>query len=194
MSLNDKAYSVLLVSASETFTSTILSLLPEAKFEPVHIECGINSAMRDVAEHHYDIAIINSPLKDGTGIRFAIELSASKTTVALLVVRSELYDETYDRVAEHGVYVLPKPTSRPIFTQAIDWLLVTSEMLKKLKKRNISTEEKMQEIRLVNRAKWLLIEKCGMTEPEAHRYIEKQAMDSCVTKITVAEELINKYT
>ena len=49
----------------------------------------------------------------------------------------------------------------------------------------------MEEIRLVNRAKWLLIEQRGMDEPTAHRYIEKQAMDRCVTRRAVAEEIVN---
>ena len=48
----------------------------------------------------------------------------------------------------------------------------------------------MQEIHLLNRAKWLLIEQRGMTEPEAHRFLEKQAMDRCVSKRRIAEELL----
>ena len=54
-------------------------------------------------------------------------------------------------------------------------------------------EEKMEEIRLVNRAKWLLIGELNMTEQEAHRYIEKQAMDRCVTKRAVAEQILSTY-
>ena len=52
----------------------------------------------------------------------------------------------------------------------------------------------MEEIRLVNRAKWLLIEQLRMTESEAHRYIEKQAMDRCVTKLSIAENIISMYS
>ena len=47
----------------------------------------------------------------------------------------------------------------------------------------------MAEIRLINRAKWALIERQGMSEQDAHRYIEKQAMDRCVPKRVVAEEV-----
>ena len=54
-------------------------------------------------------------------------------------------------------------------------------------------EEKMEEIRIVNRAKWLLISQLNMDEPQAHRYIEKQAMDRCVPKRRVAEEIISTY-
>jgi len=55
-------------------------------------------------------------------------------------------------------------------------------------------EEKMEEIRLVNRAKWLLISELKMDEPLAHRYIEKQAMDRCISKREVAEEIIKTYS
>ena len=57
----------------------------------------------------------------------------------------------------------------------------------------MTLEEKMAEIRLVNRAKWLLIDKKKIDEPEAHRYIEKQAMNRCVTKVQIAREIIDSY-
>lgn len=51
----------------------------------------------------------------------------------------------------------------------------------------------MEEIRIVGRAKLLLIEKLKMTEPDAHRYIEKTAMDRCISKRAVAESIIKTY-
>ena len=59
--------------------------------------------------------------------------------------------------------------------------------------RGRHSEEKMEEIRIVNRAKWLLISELKMDEPQAHRYIEKQAMDRCISKKEVAEEIIRTY-
>ena len=56
-----------------------------------------------------------------------------------------------------------------------------------------SLESKMREIRLVNRAKLLLVERLSMTEEEAHHFIEKQAMDSCVKKSEIAENIIKTY-
>jgi response regulator NasT len=52
----------------------------------------------------------------------------------------------------------------------------------------------MEEIRIVNRAKWILINELSMSEPEAHRYIEKQAMDRCISKGQIAKEIINTYS
>ena len=194
MSLQEQIYSVLVVSASDAFNSALTPLLPESKFDPIRIETSVNSARRALSERGYDFIVINSPLPDDSGIRFAIDLSGLKTSVALLMVRSDVYAAMYNKVAEYGVYVLPKPTSKPIVSQAIDWMIATRERLKKFEKKTVSTEEKMQEIRIVNHAKWILIEHVKMTEAEAHRYIEKQAMDYCISKREMAEEIIKTYS
>lgn len=194
MSLQEHAYSVLAVSSSDVFNSSLQALLPDLKFSPVRYESSISSAKRAVLERSYDLVIINSPLPDDTGIRFAIDLCGIKTTATLLLVRAELYSATYDKVSEHGVFVLPRPTSKTVFSHALDWMISTHERLKKFEKKSMSTEEKMQEIRIVNRAKWILIEHLKMTEPDSHRYIEKQAMDRCVSKREIAEEIIKTYS
>ena len=62
-----------------------------------------------------------------------------------------------------------------------------------MEEKTVSVEEEMKEIRLVNRAKWLLIDQLKMTENEAHKFIEKQAMDRCVTKKKIAENIILTY-
>ena len=69
----------------------------------------------------------------------------------------------------------------------------TRERMRQMQARQATVEEKIEEIRLVNRAKWLLIECLSMTEPEAHRYIEKQSMDARISKREVAENIIKTY-
>ncbi|MGN0526568.1 MAG: ANTAR domain-containing response regulator [Acutalibacteraceae bacterium] len=194
MSLQEQVYSVLVVSASDTFNASLTPLLPESKFDPIRTETSVNSARRALSERTYDLIIINSPLPDDSGIRFAIDLSGLKTSVALLMVRSDVYPTMYNKVAEYGVYVLPKPTSKLIVAQAVDWMIATRERLKKFEKKTMSTEEKMQEIRIVNHAKWILIEQLKMSESDAHRYIEKQAMDYCISKREMAEKIIQTYS
>lgn len=194
MSLQEQVYSVLIVSAADAFNTSLQALLPDSKFSPVRIENNISSAKRILTERTFDFVVINSPLPDDAGIRFAIDLCAAQTTVVLLMVRAELYTVTYDKAAQHGVYLLPKPTAKQTVIQALDWMVTTCERLKKFEKKTMSIEDKMQEIRTVNRAKWLLIDQLQMTEGDAHRYIEKQAMDRCVSKTEIAETIIKTYS
>ena len=81
---------------------------------------------------------------------------------------------------------------RSIREQALT-LYALRERLRKLEAKQQSVEERMEEIRLVNRAKWLLIQCLNMTEAQAHRYIEKQSMDTRVSKREVAQDIIKTY-
>ena len=190
MSLKERVYSVLIVSAAEGFNDALSALLPTSKYSPTNFVSNISAAKRALAERAFDFVIINSPLPDDIGTRFAIDTGSSKETVVLLMVRAELQAEIYDKVAEHGVFVLPKPTSKPTLLTALNWMSSARERLRKSEKKALSIEE----IRIVNRAKWLLISELKMDEQGAHRYIEKQAMDRCISKRIVAEEIIKTYS
>jgi len=184
-------YSVLLVTSSKSFADLMSEHLPESDFSPIHIAPTISSARRKTGDYSYDFVIINSPLSDDVGTRFAIDVSSN--SAVLLLANSEVYEEMNYRLSRHGVFTLAKPFSKAMIATAINWLSSAREIIRRTQKKSSSIEEKMEEIRLVNRAKWLLINELKMSEPEAHRYIEKQAMDRCVPKVTVANEIINTY-
>ena len=109
------------------------------------------------------------------------------------MVRSEQYDMVRDKVRPDGVATLAKPTTQAAMGQAIEMLCAMRERLRRRRERQASVEEKIEEIRLVNRAKWLLIRELKMDEPEAHRYIEKQSMDRCLPKAAIAKEILQTY-
>lgn len=194
LSLKEQFYSVLVVSSSENFNSALSEMLPKSKYSPVHIVSDVSSAKRCLTERSYDFVIVNSPLHDDTGIRYAIDTAGSRNTAVLLLIRTDMHDDIHARVVSHGVFTLPRPTSKATFTTALNWLASARERMRRFEKKALSIEEKMEEIRLVNKAKWLLISELKMDEPTAHRYIEKQAMDRCVSKLIVAGEIIKTYS
>jgi response regulator NasT len=187
------SYSVLAVSGTPKFTSSLAALLTGPKYARTDTASDISAAKRACADYAYDFVIVNSPLPDDTGVRFAIDLSAAGQTVVLLTVRAEVYAEVTERVTPHGVFTLARPMSVAAVETALNWMAAARERIRKTERRTLTLEEKMEEIRVVNRAKWLLIEKEDMDEPAAHRYIEKQAMDRCITRRAVAEEILARY-
>ena len=62
-----------------------------------------------------------------------------------------------------------------------------------LSSQTVKLKAKMEEIRLVNRAKMLLMQCLKMTEQEAHRYLEKEAMDRGMKRTTIATEIVKTY-
>lgn len=193
MPLRENVYSVMVVSAADKFNSSLRPFLPESEYSPVCFSESVNEAQRSLQERSFDIVLINTPLPDDFGMRFALDLCRSSGSVAALLIRSELYAEIYAKVYEYGVFTIRKPTSSVAMLQALDWLRTARERMRKLEKKTVSLEDKMAEIRVVNHAKWVLIESLKMTEAEAHRYIEKQAMDLCLTRREIAEEILQSH-
>ena len=193
MSLKEQVYSVLVVSVSENLNLALPEIFSVPVFSPVQFVSNISAAKRAIAERDFDMVIVNSPLPDDTGLRYAIDTVSGRQTVVLFLAREDRYAQSFDQLAEHGVFLIRKPVSKTALELASGWLISARERIRKTERKTLSIEEKMNEIRLVNRAKWLLISELKMTEPDAHRYIEKQAMDRCVPKKQIAEEIIGTY-
>ena len=193
MELQERVYSVLIVSASEKFQSGLRSLLPESAYSPIATAASVGAAERARTGQDFDFVFVNSPLPDDAGIRFAIDCCRAGGTVVLLFAAAALYDSIQSRVEKHGVFVLPRPVPRDAILRGLNWMAAARERLRSYEKKVQPVEEKMEEIRLVNRAKWLLISELKMSEPDAHHYITHQAMDRCCSKRTVAEEIIRLY-
>ena len=194
MVFRDQSYAVLIVSASEKFNTATGSLLPVNEYWPVKTAKSVSEARRMLVDQSFDIVMINAPLPDDFGIALATDICDSTDTGVLLFVRSELYDDVYYKVVEHGVFCISKPTSSQLVAQNLRVMCAARERLRMQEAKRATVEQKIEEIRLVNRAKWLLIENLSMTEDQAQHFIEKEAMDSRAGKRQVAESIIRSYT
>lgn len=191
MIFRERTYGVLLVSAGEKFNRAAGALLPACDYWPVDTVRSVGEARRALLDRDYDMVLINSPLPDETGIRLAMDVCAGQAG-ALLFLKAEHFEETEARVTEYGVLTLSKPASSAMVAQCLRDLRAMRERMRRLEEKRASVEEKIEEIRLVNHAKWLMIQRQGVTEAEAHRLLEKRAMDSRRSKREVAESVIRE--
>ncbi len=187
------SYRVLIVSSGKKITEAFEHILSDPEHCQYKVVESIAGAQREILERPYDIAVINAPLPDNYGTSFAIDASTRNHMVTLLLVQNQDYDEITAKVSRHGVFTLAKPTTLSQLSQCMQWLFTAHNRMEKLEAKATNVEEKMKEIRIVNRAKWVLIEHLHMSEQEAHKFIEKQAMDRCVSKKSIAESIIQTY-
>lgn len=193
MIADTKPLSVLIVSGTEKGSEFVTSALPVSDFAPIVSARNAGEARRMLVQSSFDIIIVNTPLPDEFGTDFAIELSAETYAGILLLVKSELYEEVSYKAEACGVHTLAKPVSRQFFSQTIRQMTATRRRLEILERKTQTLKEKIDEIRIVNRAKWVLISTLGMDEEQAHRYIEKLAMDTRRVRRAVAEDIIRTY-
>ena len=186
-------YSVLIVSSSQKGTAYLQDVLSDAACFSVTAVQSAGEARRQLISCTYDIILVNTPLSDDNGEELALDAASHSSAGVILFVREMEYDPVTDRVLQSGVLTVSKPVHRQNVLQAAFLAAATRERMRSVENQNSSLRQKMDELRLVNRAKWLLIEREHMDEPQAHRYVEKLAMDLRITKGEAAESVLRNY-
>lgn len=185
--------SVLIVSSSEKPIEYITEILPHSDFHPVITAASASEAKQKLIDSSADIVIINAPLSDEFGTQLAVDIVTSSNAGVLILVKADVYDHVSYKMEQYGVLTLSKMLNRQTMFQTIKLLCATSNKMKKLEESTVSLENKLREMKTINKAKGLLIECLKMSEEEAHKYIEREAMDSCVKKVEIAKLIIEKF-
>lgn len=184
--------SVLLVTASNKTAEAISAFLPQERFYQPVIVKSAGDARRFFDSGQYELIIIDTPLHDDFGVQLAMDFAEDRFTEVLLLAKSEYYDQWAVKLEELGILAVSKPTDRKSLLRCLGIMFAHVVKMRGVKKRLEELQMKMEELRIVDRAKLLLIEKYKMTESDAHRYIEKSAMDHCVKRREVAEKIIKE--
>ena len=181
--------SVLVVTKDSKLAAMINALLVAPLFE-AKITSDFNEARRLTSERVYNIIL--SDYSDGEGVDFATDISESLSTILLLTPQT-LYEEISYRVEGYGIITVATPFDQFTFYSTIKTAIAVQYKVHILQSQTTKLKVKMEEIRLVNRAKMLLMQHLNMTESESHSYIEKEAMNRGLKKTAVAEEIIRNY-
>ena len=192
MASGKNIYKVLVAGANDKTFALLQTLLPGSSYGPPLRAGSTGEAKRMALDYAVDIAILNAPMRDEFGTQLALNLARDNVGV-LLLVPGESFDGVRDQVEDEGVMALAKPLTRQTLEMGLHMITALRGKLLQMDRRNRALQEKMTDIRTINRAKWLLIEQLRMTESEAHYYIERQAMDTRLSRREVAENIIRSY-
>lgn len=183
----------LLVSASEKTTGFLKEYLNMEDAMNI-ITCKTASrARRTALETAFDMIIINYPLLDETDYALPQDLAEKSDASIMIMVSSETYDIIADKMEKAGVYVFLKPINKTVLLSVLRFAVLTQKRLRGMRVKNRSLKDKLSEIKVIDRAKCLLMEQEQLSEAQAHRYLEKRAMDSQMSRLQVAEHLLKKY-
>lgn len=182
----------LIASAGTTANEYLARHVTEMGYpRPVIVASG-GEARRRLGEKEFEIVVINTPLPDEFGHELGAWAVEKSRAGVLLLAKSATALQISPKLQQQGVLVLGKPFSGVQFRQAVQMAASCYRRLAVILEENARLADKLNQLRLVDRAKCLLIERRGMTEAEAHRLIEKQAMDTRATRGEVATALIEE--
>lgn len=185
--------SCLIVSSLVKSLDALTQLLKNCNVTTVQAVKSGSEARRLLSEKNFDLVVINTPLSDEFGHDLAYTITQKTDSGVVMLVKNEVLDELSQKLFEYGAMCIGKPLDRLLFQQGIRLALSSHYRVAGLAKENLKLQEKMDEIRIINRAKCALIEYLNMSESQAHHYIEKRAMDLRETKLHVAMEILKMY-
>lgn len=182
----------LIVSAGNNANEYLARHVTELGYLRPTIVASGGEARRRMGELDFEVVIINTPLPDEFGHELSTYAVEKTNAGVLLLAKSGTADQIADKLLHYGVLVLAKPFPAVQFRQSVQLAAACCHRLDYLRQENERLTKKIAQIRLVDRAKCLLIERRGCTEAEAHRYIEKTAMDSRRDRSDVAREILEQ--
>lgn len=159
---------------------------------PITVRATCKEAWKSLQESTFSVVIVLSPLNDGEGYDLA-QMAAQTSAGVIFVCRQEAYDSAIQKLESRGIYVFSTAMGRKVFEQALRMMHAVSIRLSKDVPQTQMLQERIKDIRVVNRAKCLLIQYERMSEEEAHKMIEKEAMNRRMSRREIAQEILDSY-
>lgn len=184
---------ILLVIGSEKNKNGLLQLLSASGLSCVTAVSDGEDARVQMAQQEFNLVIINAPLPNELGHELALGIASNSLAGVIFMVKAEIAASVSNKISDKGIMVLSKPIQKAIFCQAVQLALAANQKAARLQAENEKLQDALAELKLMNRAKCVLIQYLKMTEEQAHHYIEKQAMDLRCKKIQVAETILTMY-
>jgi response regulator NasT len=185
--------SALIVSCADKSTAFFTELLSAAAIKQIAALESCGEARRLILERDFDLVIVNAPLRDESGESISRHIASQGASQVILAVKNEHLDAMASVCEDYGVMTISKPVNKAVFWSALKLAKSVQNRLKRIQAENAQLKQKIEDIRIVNRAKYILISNLNLSEQEAHRYIEKQAMDMRSTRRAIAEGILTLY-
>ena len=183
----------LIVCDNEKASAFYKSYLKENGYIDMLLVESISAAKRAITDYDFDICFVNLPLGGSNSIEQVIDIAEKNVCQILLFIKADLYDEITDKVADYGIITVSKPISKQLLWQALRHALAAQRRIGMAHKESAKLEKKLEELKTISRAKLLLIINEDLTEEEAHKQIEKNAMDLRISRYQMAKDIIKKY-
>ncbi|HEX3678249.1 MAG TPA: response regulator [Galbitalea sp.] len=168
--------------------------LEELGFNVVGQASNGEQAMHLSRDKKPNLVLMDIRLDDTDGIELAAQMLA-ECGCAIVIVSAYSDAELIARAVAAGVFgYLIKPVSKDALAAQVRVAMQRWQDQEQLIKDKQELTQTLETRKLVDRAKGLLNEKMGLTEPEAFRWIQKASMDRRLTMHDVSQAIIEQLS
>jgi two-component system, response regulator PdtaR len=173
----------------------IKNVLIHSGYHVPDICTSANEAIRKVRQSPPDILLINFEMHDMTGLEVARIVGDENLCSTVLMAGNAQRSYVTEAIVDYDITVLQKPLNKLSMLNTLDIVAQTRRRMLNLSRRLEKVTSDLENRKIIEKAKGILIKTKFISEGEAYRRIQKASMDNRVSMREVAEricEYINK--
>ena len=146
-----------------------------------------------VRENDYDVILLYTPIEGLLGDEPAFQLAGLSPATVVVITPEKVADRMRERLKGKGILLTTTPLRKHEFFSTLTAAAICSERTRTLIEENERLREKLSEQKTIEQAKLLLVECLKLSEDQAHKYIEREAMELRQSRVEVARRIILTY-
>ncbi|MCH5207134.1 MAG: ANTAR domain-containing protein [Oscillospiraceae bacterium] len=183
---------ILINAKTDELCKSILTAFDD--FSAEFVLCSSDEQENNLELSEFGVMIVSTPLRSEFGLNFVTEASQKTDAAMILLARADIADDVQSRIKFTGAFVLPRPFSKSVLAQTVKTAMIAKENITRLEKEKSELLGQLDDAKTINRAKCILIQYLNMTEDQAHKHIQKTAMDTRRTQREIAEDILRTYS
>ncbi|WP_416176476.1 ANTAR domain-containing response regulator [Clostridium sp.] len=141
-----------------------------------------------------DLVIMDIKMPKLDGIQAAKIITKEELSDGVIMLTAYSGREFLDKVKEFGaIGYIVKPIDERNLIPQIEIAIAKSREIKNIKNSAVVAKQEVENIKIIHRAKEMLMDKYSIKEDEAYKKIRKLSMDRQCTILQISRNLIDRY-
>ena len=183
---------VLIAEDDENARSVLIDLLA-ALGHLVVAEAGTGREAIDRAiEIGPDVVLLDVHMPDGSGIEAAEKITSRFPNIAVVLFSGDQAISLSERdiTATAAIAFLPKPTPPKILDSTLRLAVTRARELSSARKDASDARQQLENRKVIERAKGILMRRTGSSEQEAYRILQRTSQDRSVPMVEIAKAVL----
>ncbi|WP_066638280.1 ANTAR domain-containing response regulator [Desulfolucanica intricata] len=181
---------IVIADADQAFLKSLKASLTNDGYLVIGEACDAQSALEVIFRTEPDLIIMDANIPGCEGLQF-VRIIEEHRVAPVLLLTAYSHRELVEEAKHSWIFgYLLKPVNQDNLFPAIEIAIANFKKIIKLERENKELKKLLEERKLVDKAKGLLMEKKGISEREAHKYLQKVSMDKSIPISKVAKKVI----
>jgi response regulator NasT len=183
---------VLVVDDERAARESLSDLLSALGHVVVDAVCDAASAEARARELHPDAVLMDVLMPGASGIEAAQAISRALPGTAIVLISGDDTIQLTDAEADAtgAVAFLPKPVPPRVLDSTIRLAVARAGALRQARREAADLKQMLEDRKIIERAKGILMRRTGCSEPEAYRILQRSSQDRSKRMVDIAKAVL----